>query len=1550
MLATLSRGSHDVSAVTQLVPDSFTGTSTTGNWLSGGSGTGGHVACLTANNTSPVTTIPRCSDTSDTNGNGALRLTRAQGGSTGYVLLNTPVNASDGLDIKFSIHQYGGQGWGAAAPMGPSSPEARPGDGLSFFLIDGTASPSAPGPYSGSLGYASDHNRSLPGIVGGYVGVGFDRFGNNSWNQIGSGGPMSTLHDINYANSIVVRGGAAADYPYVAGHRANGGSSSLSGTNRANSERQVHITVSTANLMTVRVSYDQGVSWVTEFSNIDLNTINGAGSFPDTFKLGFAASTGGAYQTHEIRSLNITTLPPDISTDVTGPSALTRGQQAVFTATVANSAAAGSTTDPITVTSTLPAGIVPSAASGTGWNCNIAGQLVTCTRASGVDNNETLPAITITADVGMSVATSAAIVVESSVNEDSDTSNDGDTLNVTIPNLPSAQNDSYGTLVPATGGTIGAVLANDTFNGAAITPGTVTVATLPNPEGVTINSSGVLTVPAGLTPGSHTIGYRICETAAPSNCSDATVTFSVDTPIKPIIAVDDTLSSAQAGGNVGNVLTGDTLDGVAATTSTVTISATDPNSTGITVGSNGDVTVPSDLAPGSYVIEYEICEIDRPSNCSSAETTVVVTATPIVAGDNDFTTTPLPYGGGTTASVLGNDTLNGAQATSSNVTTSITDDNGTGITINPDGTLSVPAATPTGLRPGTHTVEYQICETAHPSNCTTAEATIEVLPLPLVAAADTLGDVSGRDGGSTSSVLANDTLGGSAITPGDVTVSLTSPPTGVTINSTTGVVSVAPGTPAGNHTITYTVCETIEPTNCSSNTLTLTITAADIETNDNTLPGVNGHDGGNAGSVLTGNTLDGDPINPADVTVTTPGGTPSGITVGSDGSVTVAPGTPAGSHTVSYTVCENLNPANCETGTTTVNVTAAPIVTTSGALTSVDGRDGGSAGSVLTGDTLSGDPMTPSDVTVTTPNGTPTGITVGSNGAVTVAPDTPAGNYTIEYQVCENLNPTNCQTETMTLQVTATPIVTSPNTLTPVDGYDGSSNAGSVLTGNTLGGDPIDSSDVTVTTPSGTPSGVIIGSDGTVSVAPGTPAGNYTIEYQVCENLNPGNCQTGIATLEITAAAIVTSPTTLPNVDGRDGSSNAGSVLTGDTLSGDPINPDDVTVTTPSGTPTGITINGDGVVSVAPGTPAGNHTITYQVCENLNPTNCQTNTVTVNVTAAPLVVNPDDTPDPVVSGPAGNVLDGGTLGGDPINPDDVTITVTDNGGLTGVTIDEDGNVQVPKNTPAGTYPVEYQVCENLNPTNCQTDTITITIEAPVVTANGDTLSPVNTVTGGPAGNVLDNDRLDGQAIDPADVVLTVVGSLPTGITFNTATGDVDVQPGAPLGSYTVTYQMCHVANPSVCSTASFQGEVVQDQVVINIESQPSRPDEHGVVGNIYDLTDVNGSRPDQGSLTGSIANDGGLTGVTIDEDGNIVVPQNAAPGTYTVAYRVCLVSHPTNCQEGTLTVVVPEPDTILGVPNTGVYRVVMQLGSVIAGLGMAVVTGIAVWRLRKSRT
>ena len=97
-------------------------------------------------------------------------------------------------------------------------------------------------------------------------------------------------------------------------------------------------------------------------------------------------------------------------------------------------------------------------------------------------------------------------------------------------------------------------------------------------------------------------------------------------------------------------------------------------------------------------------------------------------------------------------------------------------------------------------------------------------------------------------------------------------------------------------------------------------------------------------------------------------------------------------------------------------------------------------------------------------------------------------------------------------------------------------------------------------------------------------------------------------------------------------------------------------------------------------------------------------------------------------------------------------------------------------TAAGTYTLTYQICEVLNPLNCDQAIVTVTVASTSIIANDDNGAAVNGYTGGTSfTNVLVNDELNGVAVNPAEVILTFVSSTHAGVTLSGA--DVVVAPG-----------------------------------------------------------------------------------------------------------------------------------------------------------------------------
>jgi hypothetical protein len=402
-------------AATPTIPDeTFAGVSTPpNNWIFGGNN---WTPCLTAATSSAVNSVPACPGAPiDPVGDGALRLTQA-GSQGGYAILDTPIDTSLGLQIEFDMYQYN---------------SVAAGDGMAFFLLDGSANPTQAGSYGGGLGYASSYFFGyVPGIVGGYVGIGFDAYGGYSEGNIGDGGAGPGTHT---PNGIAVRGDAGSDYALISSQVAAGPLAVPTATDRDDAVRHVVVTISKLNVMSVDVDYGAGL--VTELSGINLETVNGVGSLPTSLKLGFTGSTGGAYDIHEINNFEIQTLAPDLALSLSAGQVDATTRNAVVTANVVNAATTGATDGLITVTSTLPAGVNALAVSGTGWSCSIVAQLVTCTRpGTGADRlqaGEAAPAISVDVHVADGTTLPATVSATVAVLDDSSVANDSASAQLT---------------------------------------------------------------------------------------------------------------------------------------------------------------------------------------------------------------------------------------------------------------------------------------------------------------------------------------------------------------------------------------------------------------------------------------------------------------------------------------------------------------------------------------------------------------------------------------------------------------------------------------------------------------------------------------------------------------------------------------------------------------------------------------------------------------------------------------------------------------------------------------------------------------------------------------------------------------------------------------------------------------------------------------------------------------------------------------------------------------------------------------------------------------
>jgi protocatechuate 3,4-dioxygenase beta subunit len=186
-------------------------------------------------------------------------------------------------------------------------------------------------------------------------------------------------------------------------------------------------------------------------------------------------------------------------------------------------------------------------------------------------------------------------------------------------------------------------------------------------------------------------------------------------------------------------------------------------------------------------------------------------------------------------------------------------------------------------------------------------------PTALVATADTLTLGTGQS----ASVLSNDQVGGTAAGSSNATVSFSGTlPAGV--SAAGGVLSVARGAVPGSYTLSYQLCEAAAPANCTTGSAALTVARPPVvATADSLSLGA-----GETASLLANDLLDGVAATAASVAATATGTWPAGVSLGADGTLTVANAAALGTTALAYRICQAAAPANCADASVNLSVIA----------------------------------------------------------------------------------------------------------------------------------------------------------------------------------------------------------------------------------------------------------------------------------------------------------------------------------------------------------------------------------------------------------------------------------------------------------------------------------------------------------------------------------------------------------------------------------------------------------------------------------------------------
>ncbi|WP_204263174.1 Calx-beta domain-containing protein [Spongiivirga citrea] len=827
-------------------------------------------------------------------------------------------------------------------------------------------------------------------------------------------------------------------------------------------------------------------------------------------------------------------------------------------------------------------------------------------------------------------------------------------------------------------------LANDTFE--PTTNVSVTSVTQPLNGVVTIEPDGTLTyTPTPDFDGTETFEYTVTVTNGDGSTSTETATVTVT--VNPVQdAFDDNRTIDEDSGTLTiDVLTNDTYD----PSSRIFVTSTTTPANG-TVTINPDNTVdytPNPDFNGFDQFDYEVTLSIDGTAFTTETATVFITVNPVQDSFDDTATTDedTPV----TIDVLANDTYD--SATNLAVTSTTSPANGT-VTINADNTVTY---TPNSDFNGTDSFDYVVTVTNADGSTTTETATVTITVNPI---ADTVDDTATTDEDIpvTIDVLANDTFGSGtnlAVT------STTTPANGtITINADNTVTYTPDADFNGTDTFDYEVTVTNADGSTTTETATVTVTvnpiADAIDDAATTL-----EDTAVTVDVLTNDTFTS--TNIAVTSTTTPAnGT---VTINGDNTVTYTPNADFnGTDTFDYTVTVTNGDGSTSTETATVTVDVTPVDD------AIDDTATTDEDTPVTIDVLANDTFTNTNISIsidTDPaNGT---VVVNADNTITYTPGPDfSGTDTFVYEVTVTNADGTQTTETAVVTITVNPI---PDAIDDTASTDEDTTA----TIDVLANDTFINTNIAVTSVTSPTYGVVtINADNTINYVPEADfVGTDTFDYEVTITFADGSTETDTATVTITVNPIA-------DVEDDADTTEFETPITVDVLANDTFEGTSIAVTAVSTPANGtVVINADNTVTYTPNTNFfGTDTFTYTVTVTHSDGTTNTETATVTITVNEQLIDAiDDTNAVLADGPNGqiailNVLDNDILGTGAPTTAEVTITVItpDPDGV--LTLNPDGTVDVAPGTPTGIYTIEYQICEIINPTNCDTAIIIIAVD------------------------------------------------------------------------------------------------------------------------------------------------------------------------------------------------------------------------------------------------
>ncbi len=464
-----------------------------------------------------------------------------------------------------------------------------------------------------------------------------------------------------------------------------------------------------------------------------------------------------------------------------------------------------------------------------------------------------------------------------------------------------------------------------------------------------------------------------------------------------------------------------------------------------------------------------------------------------------------------------------------------------------------------------------------------------------------------------------------------------------------------------------------------------------------------------------------------------------------------------------YEICDGGTPALCDTAIVTIDVGGvndAPIAADD---TETTQEDTDLVSNVLPNDfDVDGDNLSVNITPITLPqNGS---VTLLANGSYAYTPNADYnGTDSFEYEICDGGTPELC--DRAIVNITIESVNDAP---IAVDDLYSTSEDTPISDDVSVNDNDVDHPVVVTTTPVTPPANgtLVLNVDGTFSYTPNTDYnGTDSFEYEICDGGTPDLCD--IASVQISISAENDAPIIAQNLSDAipEDTSLSDSVMSNAT----DVDGDNLSASLINGPTNGtLSLNANGTYNYVPNPNFnGTDTFEYEICDDGTPILCTNAEMTINV--SPVNDMPIAVIDTIYTFSNTSVQDNILLNDWDIDGDNLSSSIVPGATPTNgtITVSPDGNIDYMPNTDyIGTDYYEYEVCDDGNPSLCNTASVTIIIDAGCVEVNLKVLleGPYDPTTGDMV-TTLNNDRrlLPGQT--PIAQLFTPT---PAGQPYNTA--------------------------------------------------------------------------------------------------------------------------------------------------------------------------------------